>query len=169
MRAISGAAACFSASFDPIAIVLIHLPDELEQAIDHAGPAGDQQRVSLLVMRHAAHADAVVELAQYRRNVFGRDIAQRYHAHHHFIPFGDRLTAVLCQRGSFSLFGGDHLQDVIGHADDRIAIDIQHVEKELVILLLVELFIAAHRDLTFHRRIDNDGFAQVLLTVLINS
>ncbi|MNE63177.1 hypothetical protein D3C80_1585130 [compost metagenome] len=144
-----------------IAVVLIHLPNNIDQPIHYSGSAGDQQRVTLFIMRHAANAHAVIQLTQQWGDILGRHIAQRDNAHYNLIAFRNQLTAGLRQSGSFPVFRHNDFKYVIWHTNDGISVHVQHIQEELIILFIAKLLIATYGDLSFHRRINNDRFAQI--------
>ncbi|MNZ91548.1 hypothetical protein D3C78_1105360 [compost metagenome] len=138
----------------------IHFMGQLNQTIDHIGTAGDQQRIATFQEHHVPDTNAVVKLAHQRRHLFRRNIVQGHNPHDQLIAFGWGIQGV--ERRPFAVFRRDHLQNVVGHADHRITIDIKHVEEKLVILPGIQRLIAAHGNLAFYRIVNNDGFPQRL-------
>ncbi len=113
-------------------------------------------------MDHVAAAGVVVELAQQRRQLAHRDVAHRHDPGHHLVAAAGVALVHHRDGGGLGILGAHHLEHTVVHRDHGEAIDVEHAQEELVVLVFVEQVIAADVDLAPHRRLYDDGLVQVL-------
>ncbi len=132
------------------------------QAVDHGGAAGDQQHIGGLVVHHVATTGVVVELAQQRCKFTDRDVAHRHDPGYHLVAHA-RVAAIHHRNGGgLGIPRAQHLEHPVVHRYHGKAVDVEHAQEELVVLLLIEQVVAAHVDLAAHRWLYDDGFIEVL-------
>ncbi len=150
---------------DDVHFLIARLVDpahHFHQTIDHGGPAGDEQHVGGIVMHHVAATGVVVELTQQGGQFAHRDIAHRHHPGHHLVA-NARVGLIHHRDGrGLGILGAHNLEHAVIHGHNGKAIDVEHAQEELVILLFVEQVVAADVDLAAYRRLYDDGLAQVL-------
>ncbi|MNQ30790.1 hypothetical protein D3C85_441440 [compost metagenome] len=113
-------------------------------------------------MHHVATASVVVELAQQGRKLPYRDVAHRYHPGHHLVPHTGVSIVHHGDGRSLGILGAHHLEYAIVHGHHGEAVDVEHAQEELVVLIFIEQVVAADVDLAAHRGLDDDGLVQVL-------
>ncbi|MNS45974.1 hypothetical protein D3C72_784560 [compost metagenome] len=113
-------------------------------------------------MHHVAATGVVVELAQQGSEFPYRDVAHRHHPGHHLVTHAG--VAVIHHRDgrSLGILGAHHLEHAVVHGHHGKAIDVEHAQEELVVLILIEQIVTADVDLAAHRGLDDDGLVQVL-------
>ena len=113
-------------------------------------------------MHHVATTGVVVELAQQRRQFADRDVAHRHDPGHHLVAHA-RVAAIHHRNGGgLGIPRAQHLEHTVVHRHHGKAVDVEHAQEELVVLLLIEQVVAAHVDLAAHRGLYDDGFIEVL-------
>ena len=141
---------------------LVHATHDIDQAINHHGPACDQQNVGRFIMHHVTATGVIVQLTQQRSQLAHGNVTHRYHAGDHLVAHARILIIHHRHTGRLGRVGAQHLEHPVIHGDHGETIDIQYTQEKLVVLLFIEQVITAHIDLAAHRRLDNDGLVEIL-------